>query len=64
MGQGRVERYWTVTPEKILRLRQRLPAIGSGVEYADTTLAAAQPPQDSWPWHVGKGDMAVTLLTD
>lgn len=19
---------------------------------------------DSWPWHVGKGDMAVTLLTD
>jgi len=44
-GQGQVERYWTVTPEKILRLRQLLPAIGSEVEYADTTLAAAQPPQ-------------------
>lgn len=36
-GTGRVERYWTVTPQHILRLRQLLPAAGREVEYADST---------------------------
>jgi len=39
-GEGRVERYWTVEPERILRLRQLLPAAGTDVEYAVSTLAA------------------------
>ncbi|MEJ5078111.1 hypothetical protein [Erwinia sp. MYb535] len=36
-GEGRVERYWTVEPERILRLRQLLPATGTDVEYAVST---------------------------
>lgn len=39
-GEGRVERYWTVEPERILRLRQLLPAAGTDVEYAGSTLTA------------------------
>lgn len=39
-GEGRVERYWTVEPQRILRLRQLLPAAGTDVEYAVSTLAA------------------------
>ncbi|QGU87407.1 pyridoxamine 5'-phosphate oxidase family protein [Erwinia sorbitola] len=41
-GEGRTERFWTVEPQRILRLRQLLPAAGTDVEYADSTLAAGQ----------------------
>ncbi|WP_233268305.1 pyridoxamine 5'-phosphate oxidase family protein [Pantoea sp. BAV 3049] len=40
--RGLVERYWTVEPERILRIRQLLPAVGSGVEYADSSLEAGK----------------------
>lgn len=39
-GEGRVERFWTLAPQRILRLRQLLPAAGLSVEYADSSLAA------------------------
>jgi len=38
-GEGRVERFWTLAPQRILRLRQLLPAAGLSVEYADSSLA-------------------------
>lgn len=41
-GEGRVERYWTVEPERILRLRQLLPAGGTDVEYAASTQEAGE----------------------
>lgn len=41
-GQGRVERFWTVEPERILRLRQLLPAAGLAVDNAESSLAAGQ----------------------
>ncbi|MFK8260582.1 pyridoxamine 5'-phosphate oxidase family protein [Erwinia sp. AnSW2-5] len=37
--EGRVERFWTVEPERILRLRQLLPAAGTEGEYAGSTRA-------------------------
>lgn len=40
-GQGRTERYWTVTPQRILRLRQLLPAAGTAVEYADNARSVS-----------------------
>lgn len=41
-GEGLVERYWTVEPERVLRIRQLLPAAGGRVEYAGSSLNAGQ----------------------
>lgn len=39
-GRGLRERFWTVTPEKIWRIRQLFPPAGLHVEYADSSVDA------------------------